>query len=817
MVRKASSRNGNPKKKTVSVQRTKSSKKKQRSVGDVAPEIEETSERIEYVSISQETRRRYLNYALSVIQSRALPDARDGLKPVQRRILYAMHHDLHLGPDTKPRKSMKICGDTTGNYHPHGEVAVYEALVRMAQDFTLRCPLIDGQGNFGSVMGMGAAAARYTEARLTALAQQLMNELKFQTVDMRLNYDATRSEPVVLPARFPNLLVNGTQGIAVGMATSIPPHNLNEVIRACVYLIANPNKGTPGKLMTYIKGPDFPMGGRIVSDRKTLRTAYRTGRGVIKVRGEWKTETAHKKNAVPRLVIHSIPYGVATDTLKNEIGQLIIDRKLPQLVDLVDETSDDDGLRIVLETKAEADPDAVMAFLYKHTTLEQNVSYNATALVPDGNGGLVPRPLGLDELLRCFLDFRFQTVRRRYEFQLEQLLKRIHILEGFAIVFKGLDKALKLIRQSSGKSDAAQRLMKAFPLDELQTTAILELQLYRISKLEIKQIRAELKEKTEQADWIRRLLKSKSRLWGVVRDELLEVAREFGDKRRTSLGSSSEITEFDAQTYIVRENTNVVVTRDGWIKRVGRLAKIESTRMREGDNVLAVVPGSTLENVTFFASDGTAHTMSIDQISTSSGYGDPLSKHVRLADGASIVDALSTDPRFTPEDARVRGEATPGPFLLIVTASGQVMRFSFSGFRTVSTRNGRRFCRLNADDRVVYCSLVTGAKTLFLASKAARLIHFPIKDVPVLSGPGKGVKGIRLEKDDEILGATQLARPSDAIRVRNVNDKLLSFGQTKYNVTSRGGRGVKTSHRTGFVEVLRPEITLIDWTNYEDE
>ena len=783
----------------------------------VEPAAEEANERIEYVSISQETRRRYLNYALSVIQSRALPDARDGLKPVQRRILYVMHDGLHLGPDTKPRKSMKICGDTTGNYHPHGEVAVYEALVRMAQDFTLRCPLVDGQGNFGSVMGMGAAAARYTEARLTALAQQLMHELKFQTVDMRLNYDATRSEPVVLPARFPNLLVNGTQGIAVGMATSIPPHNLGEVIKACVFLIANPDKGTPGKLMSYIKGPDFPMGGRIVSDRKTLRTAYRTGRGVIKVRGEWKTETSRRKNAVPQLVIHSIPYGVATDTLKTEIGQLIIDRKLPQLVDLVDETSDDDGLRIVLETTSGADPDAVMAFLYKHTALEQNISYNATALVPDGNEGLVPRRLGLGELLQCFLDFRFQTVRRRYEYQLEQLLKRIHILKGFAIVFEGLDKALALIRESSGKSDAAQRLMKAFPLDEIQTNAILELQLYRISKLEINQIRAELQEKLEQAEWIQRLLKSKSRLWAVVRDELQEVAREFADKRRTSLGSPSEITEFDAQTYIVRENTNVMVTHDGWIKRVGRLAKIESTRMREGDSVLAVVPGSTLENIVFFASDGTAHTMSIDQVSTSSGYGDPLSKHVRLGDGASIVDAITTDPRFTPEDARVRGESTPAPFLLIVTASGQVMQFSFSGFRTTSTRNGRRFCRLNTGDRVVFCGLVTSAKTLFLASKAARLIHFRIKDVPVLSGPGKGVKGIRLEKDDEVLGAIQLSRPSDAMRVRNVNDKVLSFGQTKYNVTSRGGRGVKTSHRTGFAEVLRPEITLVDWNDYEDK
>ena len=372
--------------------------------------------RIEYVSISQETRRRYLNYALSVIQSRALPDVRDGLKPVQRRILYAMHHDLHLTATAKPRKSMKICGDTTGNYHPHGETAVYEALVRMAQDFTLRYPLVNGQGNFGSVMGMGAAAARYTEARLTAIAEQLMSELRFRTVDTRLNYDATRSEPIVLPARFPNLLVNGTQGIAVGMATSIPPHNLDEVIKACVHLVDNP-RATPGKLMTYIKGPDFPLGGRIVTDKKSLRTAYKTGKGSIKVRGEWKSESSRKKTSPGRLVIHSVPYGVATDTLKTEIGELIADRKLPQLTDLVDETSSESGLRIVLETKADADPDAVMAYLFKHTPLEQNVSYNATALVPDGDGGLAPRRVSLGEMLNHFNQFRYATTRRRFEFQ----------------------------------------------------------------------------------------------------------------------------------------------------------------------------------------------------------------------------------------------------------------------------------------------------------------------------------------------------------------------------------------------------------------
>jgi DNA gyrase subunit A len=772
--------------------------------------------RVEYVSISQETRRRYLNYALSVIQSRALPDVRDGLKPVQRRILYAMYHDLHLSHNARPRKSMKICGDTTGNYHPHGEMAVYEALVRMAQDFTLRYPLVNGQGNFGSVMGMGAAAARYTEARLTAIAEQLMEELKFHTVNTRLNYDATCSEPVVLPARFPNLLVNGTQGIAVGMATSIPPHNLGEVIKACLHLVDNP-RATTGKLMNYIKGPDFPLGGRIVTDKTSLRDAYKTGKGSIKVRGEWRTESGRRSNSPGRIVIHSVPYGVATDQLKSDIGLLIADRKLPQLTDLVDETSSDSGLSIVLETKPGADPEAILAYLFKHTALEQNISYNATALVPTGDDSLMPRRIGLGEMLNHFNQFRFHTVRRRFEFQLEQLKKRIHILEGFELLFDGLHKALKLIRDSNGKADAAKKMIREFSFDEIQANAILELMLYKISKLEIDEIRDELSEKRAEADRIEALLRSRLKLWTIVKDELKQLASEFSDKRRTTLGSADEVVEFDAQTYIVRENTNVVVTRDGWIKRVGRLAKVESTRVRDGDSVLAVVPGSTLDSAVILTSDGTAYTLPIDSLPHSSGYGDPLSKHVKLGDGVSVVEVLTTDPRFVPPDTKVKRESTPAPYLLVVTARGQVLRFNFNAFRTPSTRSGRRYCRLNSGDHVAYAGLVTSGKTLFVVSQDARLVHFAIDDVPVLAGPGKGVRGIRLDPDDRVLGARQLVRPGDSLRIRNSNDKVVAFGQTKYTITSRGGRGIKTSKRTDFTEIIQPEIELVDWSDYEDD
>jgi DNA gyrase subunit A len=775
---------------------------------------DQDGDRVEFVSISQETRRRYLNYAMSVIQSRALPDVRDGLKPVQRRILYVMYNGLHLTHDAKTRKCAKICGDTTGNYHPHGDQSVYDALVRLAQDFTYRAPLIDGQGNFGSVMGLPAAAPRYTEARLTAVAEHLMNELRYDTVDMRPTYDGATAEPVVLPARYPNMLVNGAQGIAVGMATSIPPHNLGEVIKACVHLIDSPS-ATVIQLMKYIKGPDFPLGGRIVTDRSDIRKMYEEGRGSVKVRGEWRFDKEKKKEVHDRLVIYSLPYNVETGSLTAEIGSIIANRKLPLLEEVNDETDDRNGLRIVLELKAGADPDAVIAYLYKNTSLEQNFSYNATCLVPDDSGMLVPARATLVEMLQHFLVFRQETVRKRFEYQLAQLEKRIHILEGFCIIFDGLDRALKLIRSSTGKQDAAQKLMKEFPLDEVQTMAILELQLYRISSLEIDDIREELADKQKQANRIRSILKSEAKLWKVVREELEELSELFADRRRTGIGSSEEITEFAAETYIVRENTNVVVTREGWLKRVGRLAKVESTRVRDGDSVLAVLPGSTVDNAIFFSSDGMAYTLSIDQVPPSSGYGEPLAKHVRMADGVSIVMAISTDSRFTPEDEQ-EDDASTAPHLLIATAQGQVMRVSLSTFRPPSTKVGRKFCRLRKGDSVVHVELITEHQTMFLASKKARIIHFSLDDVPVLSGPGIGVKGIKMESGDVVLGAKLLARPSDTLRVDNSNGTTLSFGQMKYTVTSRGGKGVKTSQRNEFLAIPPEPIELVDWATLEE-
>jgi DNA gyrase subunit A len=776
---------------------------------------EEAGDRIQYVPLSQETRRRYLNYAMSVISSRALPDIRDGLKPVQRRILYVMYDGLRLTADSKPYKCAKIQGDTTGNYHPHGGQAVYEALVRMAQDFTLRYPLIDGQGNFGSIMGLPPAAERYTEARLTSIAEQLMNELRYQTVNMRPNYDGRLEEPVVFPARFPNLLVNGSSGIAVGMATNIPPHNFGEVIAACVHLIQNPEAETKD-IAKIIKGPDFPLGGRIVTDRKELKTIYEEGRGSIKVRGEWRMDKDRKGPIENKVVIYSMPYGVDSGPLASEIGAIVNSKKLPQLIDSNDETDNKNGLRIVLDLKPGSDVNSVMTYLYKHTSLEQNFAYNATALIPDEHGALVPARLELKAFLQHFLTFRMQTVRRRLEFQLRQLEYRIHVLEGFALVFNDLDRALKIIRNSTGKRDAADKLMKVFTLDEEQTMAILELQLYRISQLEINTILEELGEKRTEAEKIRKLLASEPKLWKLIQTELEELSTQFADKRRTAIGSSEEIVEFDAAAYIVRENTNVVLTRDGWIKRVGRLQSVETTRVREGDAVLDVIPGSTMDTVVFFASDGIAYTLSITDIPASSGYGEPISKHVKIKDGVGIIAALTTDVRFTPADEEAGAELPPYPYFLALTLQGQVMRLPLSPFRLPSTKSGRKYCRLAEGDRVVWLELVRDATSMFVATRQARVTHFAIDDVAVLSGAGKGVRGIKLsEPKDEVLGAAQMARPSDCLRVMTSHEKTLVFGQMKYEISARGGKGIRAAQRSTFTEILRPEILLVDWAAME--
>ena len=506
-------------------------KRKGRSDKDSRRNAARSAAHIEDVNFAEAARSRYLNYALSVITSRALPDLRDGLKPVQRRILYAMWADLHVTSDSRYIKCAAVVGEVMKTYHPHGDQSIYDALVRMAQPFSLRQPLVDGYGNFGSIDGDPPAAMRYTECRLTPIAHTLLSELREQTVDFRPNYASTAEEPIVLPAQYPNLLVNGVTGIAVGMATNIPPHNLKEVCHALIALLDNRELPLE-RILKSIHGPDFPTGGVILNSADEIRQIYATGQGTIKLRGQYEP---HPERA-GAILITSIPYGIEKDALVERIGELIAKGQVPQLTNVKDLSTDD--VRILLELRSGANPDAAMAYLFKNSPLQINYSINLTCLLPaDGAEVAVPSRLDLKTILQQFLDFRLEIVTRRLQYELRILLERIHILEGFAIVFKNLDEAIAIIRASEGKADAAPKLMARFELSELQADAILETKLYRLGKLEIRDIMNELAQKRKRAKEIQQLLKDEPALWEMIRGELKEISQTFGSPTDPDRGS----------------------------------------------------------------------------------------------------------------------------------------------------------------------------------------------------------------------------------------------------------------------------------------
>ena len=475
--------------------------------------------------IQHELENRFLTYALSTIVSRSLPDVRDGLKPIHRRILYAMD-SIGLTSAVKHVKSAKIIGEVLGKYHPHGDASTYESMVRMAQDFSMRYPLVDGKGNFGSIDGDAPAAYRYTEGRLTPLTSYILNDLKKETVEFRSNYDNTMKEPVVLPSRVPNLLVNGSSGIAVGMACSFPSHNLSEVVAALVALIDTPN-ATVAQLMKHIKGPDFPGGGIILNSKTEIRKAYEQGSGSIKIRGEWLIEDLPRGKR--QIIITAIPYGVNKARLIERIAEIIINKKLPLLLDVRDES--DEKMRIVLEIRSGAEADKVMAYLIRHTDLETSFQLNFNCLQPNGE----PARLSLKDICRHFLDFRREVVTRRLKYELALLEKRLHILKGFAAIFKTLDKALKMIRSSKSKQEAHGKLKKGFKLDDDQVSAILEIPLYRLVSMEIDKIIVEQDAKLKEKKQIEGTLRSTKKVWHEVRGELGEIEKKFGDRRRTKI------------------------------------------------------------------------------------------------------------------------------------------------------------------------------------------------------------------------------------------------------------------------------------------
>jgi DNA gyrase subunit A len=743
-------------------------------------------------SLQAEARRRYLNYALSVITSRALPDVRDGLKPVQRRILYAMLNDEHLRPDAKYRKSAKVVGTVIGRYHPHGDTAVYDTMVRMAQDFTLRVPLVDGSGNFGSLDGDAPAAYRYTECRLAPPAMELLRELDQATVDMRANYDGTTEEPVVLPARFPNLLVNGSTGIAVGMATNIPPHNLREVVNALIALADKPDINTTG-LMTHIKGPDFPTGGQVLNSKPELRTIYEAGQGSIRVRGEYRLED--KKRGGQDLVITSIPYGPNKASLVERIAEVIISRKLPHLVDVRDESTTD--VRIVLELKRDADPALVMAYLYKNTPLQQNFNLNLTCLVPaDVTAGpsAPPQPkpqMPLKEVLQHFLTFRLDITRKRFQYQLRRLEERIHILEAFVTIFDALDEVIKIIRKSDGKADASAKLMKRWGLDEVQVDAILELKLYKLARLEILVIREELSAKEKEATRIRAILKSEDSLNQEVLGDLRAVAAELGTPRKTKIGGAGEELEFDADAFIVEEDANVVVTRDGWIKRVRELKDPTSTRTREGDEVMAVLPGSTREKVAFFTNRGSAYVLKINDVTATTGYGDPAQKYFKFDDGERIVCAMALDPRANLPET-----------LLAVTGRGYGLRFALAAHAEPTTKAGRRYARPPAGDEVIGVEPCGDGDAVVVATRDAHVLVCKAEDIARLEGPGRGVTVIKTDDDDAVIGFACGDKHTKLVVEKG--GKREELAADPRHAVSRGGRGHQLSRRAKLTLVTPP-------------
>jgi DNA gyrase subunit A len=743
------------------------------------------------INLADEARRRYLNYALSVITSRALPDVRDGLKPVQRRILYGMWNE-NVTADAKYRKCANVVGAVMGQFHPHGDSSIYDAMVRLAQDFSLRYPLVDGHGNFGSLDGDPPAAMRYTEARLARLADELLNELQQKTVEFRPNYDGTKNEPVVLPSKVPQLLMNGTTGIAVGMATNIPPHHLGELIEACLELIKDPKLETKD-LLKFVKGPDFPTGGQILNSKKELREIYETGQGAIRLRGEWKTE--ERPRGGQNIIITSIPYAVNKGNLVARIGEIINERKLPTLVDVRDESTKD--VRIVMELKRDSDAELVMTYLYKHTPLQQNFNVNLTALVPTDNPEVgAPQRLNLRDMLWHFLEFRLTVVTRRLRFQLEQIKARLHILEGFEKVYDALDEMIKIIRKSEGKEDAAQKLVARFKLSELQVDAILEMKLYKLARLEILVIEKELKEKRAESKRLAELLKDdksgvKAR-WGIVRDELSEVGKTYEDKRRTRVSGPVEEVEYNEEAFISDEDCQVVVTRDGWVKRVRELKDPTSTRMREGDEVMALVSGSLKSLIVFFSSAGSAYVTRFNDVPASTGYGDPVQKLFKFDDQERVIGALSLDPRL------------PIPTQMVgISKDGYGMRFSLEPHKEVSTRSGRRFAKAGKDDQIIGVAPCTEKDLLAVVTQKTNALVCKVAEVNELAGPGRGVTVIKTADDDGVVAFLCTTKKDKIITIETQKGRTLKLSVDAYEVTGRGGKGREMSKKDTVKSVSR--------------
>jgi DNA gyrase subunit A len=755
-----------------------------------------------------ELENRFLTYALSTIVSRSLPDVRDGLKPIHRRILYAMH-TLGLTAASKHVKSAKIIGEVLGKYHPHGDASTYESMVRMAQDFSLRYPLVDGKGNFGSIDGDAPAAYRYTEAKLTQITTYLLNDIKKETVEFRPNYDNTLDEPVIFPSRVPNLLINGSSGIAVGMACSFPSHNLSEVMAALISLIDD-KEPTVAKLLKHIKGPDFPTGGIILNSKSEIRKAYEEGSGSIKIRGEWTLEELPRGKA--QIIITAIPYGINKSKLIEKIAEIIINKKLPPLVDIRDES--DEQMRVVLEIKAGAEPEKIMAYLFKHSDLESNFQLNFTCLKPNGE----PSRLTLLEICRYFLDFRKEVVTRRLKYELAVLLKRLHILEALAIIFNNLDKALKIIRSSKSRKEAGDKLKAAFSLDDEQVNSVLEIPLYRLVSLEIDKILEEMNEKLKEKKRIEDILRSPDKIWQTIKEELQEIDKSFGDKRKTKI-KTIESVEYNAEDFIEHEDVVLVLSRNGWLRKFKTIGDPTSLKFKENDSLLGLVRANTKDCMAIFTSFGMVYVQRVLNLPyTRGGFGDPVQNLFKFGDGERVVNFLSLDPRevavsFDAHPMRpandtdqkafsfvegTKKEREKDPELMVVSDSGYGFRFPLSNINE-TTRSGKKVMTLKDND-IMLGVLPVSSENIFLVSANGKGMLLPLDQVSRLSGTGMGVRLMKLV--DGNLAGFKFVNTKDMVTLIFDDNTQKEVAMKSVPVYQRGSQGIIISKRKKIVGIL---------------
>lgn len=735
------------------------------------------------INIEEEMKESYMNYAMSVIVSRALPDVRDGMKPVQRRVLYSMYESGILS--NKPyKKSARVVGDVLGKYHPHSDTAVYDTMARMAQDFSLRYMLIDGQGNFGSVDGDSAAAMRYTEARLSKISEEMLHDINKNTVEFMPNYDNSLSEPTVLPAKIPNLLINGGSGIAVGMATKIPPHNLGEVVDGVVALIDDPDM-EDRDLFQIIKGPDFPTGATIYGAEGII-SGYRTGRGSIKVRAK---ATIEEKASGPRIIVNEIPYEVNKTTLIEQIAELVKTKRVSGIRDLRDE-SDRKGMRIVIELKKDANSDVILNQLYKHTNMQTTFAMNMLALVDNK-----PETLGLRRMIKLYLEHRFSVVRRRTKFDLEKALKRAHILEGLIIALDNIDQVIKIIKSAPKPEDAKNKLIATFSLSPEQAQAILDMRLSRLTNLEQGKIRDELKELEIKIEDLRDILSNDERVYGIIKYELLEMKEKYGDPRRTDI--EFEGIEFEDEDLIPAEDVVITLSHEGYIKRIpvdtyktqrrGGVGII-GTGTKETDFIEHLIITNTHNYILFFTNRGRVHWKK--------GYQIPQA--ARQSKGKNAINLLDIQPGEMISAFIPIKEFNPKKYLFFTTSKGLVKKTPLNAYSRPRS-GGIIAISLNNNDELIKVRMTNGENNIILGTRNGKAIKFNEKDVRPMGRSAMGVRGINLTNNDNVIGMDIANEDVDLFTITE-NGYGKQTPISKYPLIKRGGKGVvniKTSARNG--------------------